>query len=57
MFGDRGYKTSEWSRNKKNIIALCNASLHQLSKNIVIITGWASSIAVLTKIMNVQLFC
>ena len=34
-------------------IVLCNASLHQLSKTTEIVTGWESSIAFLTKIMNV----
>jgi len=48
---------SDWSRNNQTNIVLCNASLHQLSKTTEIITGWESSIAVLTKIMNVQVLC
>jgi len=41
---------SDWSRNNKTNIVLCNASLHQLSQTTEIVTGWESSIAVLTKI-------
>jgi len=35
---------------------MCNASLHQLSKITEIVTGWESSVPVLTKIMKAQDF-
>ena len=43
----------DWWRNNQTNIVLCNASLHQLSKTAEIVPGAESSIAVLTKIMNV----
>jgi len=58
---NKGYNNikcmSDRSCNNGTNNAVCNASLHQLSKTIEIVTGWVSSIAVLTKIMNVQVLC
>jgi len=48
---------SDWWRNSQTNIVLCNASLYQLSNSTEIVTGWERSIAVPTKIMNVQVFC
>jgi len=48
---------SDWSHNNQTNIVLCNASLHQLSKTTEIVIDWESSIAFLTKIMIVQVFC
>jgi len=57
MFHNKGYDTiSNWSRNNCTNMFMCNASLHQLSKITEIATGWESSVPVLTKIMNVQVF-
>jgi len=44
----------DWSGNNQTNTVLYNASLHQLSKTTEIVTGWESSIVVLTQIMNVQ---
>jgi len=47
---------SDWSRINQTNIVLCNASLHRLFKTTVIVTGWESSIAVLTKIISNRFF-
>jgi len=43
---------SDWSRISQTSIVLCSSSLHQLSKTSEIVTGWESSIVVLT--LNMQ---
>ena len=45
-----------WRYNQANIVQ-CNASIHQLLNTTEIVTRWESSIAILTKVMNVQVFC
>ena len=45
-----------WRYNQANIV-LCDTSMHQLLNTTEIVTCWESSIAVLMKVMNVQVFC
>jgi len=59
MVRNKGYKTHiglvTHKSNYCNIV-LWNASLHQLPKTTEIVTGWESSIAVLTKIIGQPIF-
>jgi len=59
MVRNKAYKTHiglvTHQPNYRNMV-LWNASLHQLSKTTEIVTGWESSIAVLTKIIGQPIF-
>jgi len=59
MVRNKGYKSHiglvTHQSNYCNIV-MQNASLHQLPKNTEIVTGWESSIVVLTKIIRQPIF-